>query len=339
MIDDSKRFVLSVQTGTVIEPPAIEISNEQVINNNQNPDYFIGIADIMGFKNLIRNPRDGLDFYSHMEKIHLTLEWCTREIQSLWDMKSSTYGAPVRTRGYVSYGDPGDSYDNSNYWESINEIAHSMYFFSDTIFYCLKAKKTVEQQIVQLRAMCQVMNSFIVLPALYKKSNYQIINRGGIAFGPAYIDLKNKIFFGDPIINAYELSEAQQWMGAAIHHSVNKIVTQGKKAPHFLVGFDAPLIQYNVPLKRQYRLKNKDIKFALNWYQSHRALPEYKPEIRQYLNNRPLWTDVMDGNILRYNWDANEDTHKKMVKTIDFAKKIEDSFNRSRKYCKVEVSC
>jgi hypothetical protein len=93
---------------------------------------------------------------------------------------------------------------------------------------------------------------------LFETMHYTTRMRAGIAYGDAFIDPKNAMYVGVPIIEAHELEQQQQWSGAALTASaierVPEFVRNGKYA-------DWPVLPYNVPLK-----ENKTFStLAVNW--------------------------------------------------------------------------
>jgi hypothetical protein len=67
--------------------------------------------------------------------------------------------------------------------------------------------------------------------------------RLGVAYGECYIHKKFNVYIGKPIIDAYQLSEAQDWIGGAIHNTcINLPITKS-------------IIDYIVPLKEECEVK------------------------------------------------------------------------------------
>lgn len=93
--------------------------------------------------------------------------------------------------------------------------------------------------------------------------------RAGIAYGDAFIDPKNAMYVGEPIIDAYLLEQQQQWSGAALTKSAYERVPEFARKGRFA---DWPILPYNVPLK-----DNKAIStLAVNWtYGIHNQLTFY----------------------------------------------------------------
>lgn len=63
--------------------------------------------------------------------------------------------------------------------------------------------------------------------------------RVGVAFGEMYVDTSQNIVLGQPLVDAFDLEEAQNWVGGAFHFSVPLNVIHG----------DGMAVEYAVPLK------------------------------------------------------------------------------------------
>ncbi len=245
------------------------------------------------------------------------------------------------TKYYRGGGDPGSPVLNEQYWFYVKSAVESTQFFSDSMFFFLESSEDEIEKIVQLRAMSSIMNSLLVLPALYRDEHspfFQLINRGAISLGQCEIHEEENIFFGTAINDAYNLCNAQDWMGGYLHHSANEVAEKGANDPHNLVGFDAPLYEYDFNLiwKRDLDPEEftergyKDLRYSLNWYQSHPSIEKYCPEASKYNKPRPLWMDIMKGNILYYpDWPK---IPAKKENTVDFARKIDKEYESSLKY-------
>jgi class 3 adenylate cyclase len=60
----------------------------------------------------------------------------------------------------------------------------------------------------------------LILQSLRKtRSGLRFPLRAGIAYGPVIISPEEQIYLGMPIVDAYRLQEAQEWVGAACHQS------------------------------------------------------------------------------------------------------------------------
>ena len=77
--------------------------------------------------------------------------------------------------------------------------------------------------------------------------------RGAIAHGKFYFNLEEYLFLGKPLITAYKLGEACQWLGIVVDDSVAKMAEK--------LAINEIIIQWNVPLK-----KNKVQRlYVINW--------------------------------------------------------------------------
>lgn len=70
--------------------------------------------------------------------------------------------------------------------------------------------------------------------------------RGGISYGEAYINSKNSLFVGTPIIEAYRLEQSQQWAGAALTKAAVERIPEVARSGRFA---DWWIIPYPVPVK------------------------------------------------------------------------------------------
>ncbi len=79
---------------------------------------------------------------------------------------------------------------------------------------------------------------------------FQMPLRGGIAFGDLYSNPQTNICLGRALTTAYELEQAQAWIGVALHPSVQDQfpdILSPNKAPHGLL--DDIFLKYPVPMK------------------------------------------------------------------------------------------
>ncbi len=71
------------------------------------------------------------------------------------------------------------------------------------------------------------LNGYAELEHLARWFHYHLIKesipvRGAISYGEFYCDQENNLFFGKPLIEAYEYGEAQDWLGLIICPSAEK---------------------------------------------------------------------------------------------------------------------
>jgi hypothetical protein len=310
-------------------------------NTGDPSDHFIALMDILGFTNLIEKQRPGLCELQQLKIIYDTLDADFYYLKDFLKKKGTVKGGMtenVKFQNLPTHAvDPDKEEKDPNYWDYYETISKNMVHFSDTILLFLKASDNEEAGVTQLKAMCDVVSDLTVMCALYPpgKDRFQIMLRGAVAYGPSYIDLEKNIFIGQPIIDAHNLSEGQEWMGSSLHPSAESIAEHAEEMGAGLAGFNGPLFRYKVPLKCEYRkyLKKRgeaEPVFALNWVQTHPSLRKYRPEIEDYDYPRPLWEDLMESNILKYkDWGQVEEYRDNMTA---FAHAIFNEFDGSPKY-------
>ncbi len=77
--------------------------------------------------------------------------------------------------------------------------------------------------------------------------------RGSISYGEFYADKDNSLFFGKPLIEAYEYGEAQDWLGFILCPSVeNILISQG-----FFSDQSSAYVYSNIPYKKVLCNKSK----------------------------------------------------------------------------------
>ena len=110
--------------------------------------------------------------------------------------------------------------------------------FSDTVFIY-----TLEDTIDCYRNLCATVASllFVTMPVSHTRV------RCGISYGEAFIDKKNGIYVGKPIIEGHELESVQQWSGGAFTKEAVAQLPEGAQIGHFYDWFTIP---YKVPLKK-----------------------------------------------------------------------------------------
>jgi len=133
------------------------------------------------------------------------------------------------------------------------------------------------------------------------------------------------LFFGPSIIDAYELAEAQNWAGAAIHPSVN-IDEMFEGDASQVVGFDNLLYEYgSIPLDKNRDKYQNNVRYALNWVMGHKAGIAWFPEIKK---RKPLARDVVH-HLGKINWEGRLE---KRNNTMLFAATICDDYSNSKHY-------
>jgi len=105
--------------------------------------------------------------------------------------------------------------------------------------------------------------------------------RVGIAFGDMFIDAANGIIVGEPLVHAYELEQAQEWVGGAFHSSV----------PREHVHSSGSAVEYAVPLK----VGGEVFSLSLDWCAPAAIAPE---ELRTH--NQQLAEEAFDWYLATY---------------------------------------
>lgn len=110
--------------------------------------------------------------------------------------------------------------------------------------------------------------------------------RGGIAYGECVLDLTNRIFVGQPIVDANQTEGSQEWVGAALHESCHAHPFVGDR-----IGATYDVCRYDVPVKEG----RPQPQFAIDWPRdaynaigllnaARNAHPPSKNDAAKYLN-------------------------------------------------------
>lgn len=83
--------------------------------------------------------------------------------------------------------------------------------------------------------------------------------RAGISYGDIFIDEKNEIYVGQPLIEAFKLEQDQDWSGGCLTDSAKNHIPKDA-----IEEFNWYLIHYYVPLKSK-RGKSPEKKLAVDW--------------------------------------------------------------------------
>ena len=114
------------------------------------------------------------------------------------------------------------------------------------------------------QALIQIASLAIFMHGLQNK----LLFRGAIACGEVVADLDKSIFFGNPIIDAYFLEEAQKWFGISIHHSA-ELHPKDRRTAKQITEDDVPFTTgYSVPLKNN---QTEDLS-VINWASAAKTL-------------------------------------------------------------------
>lgn len=306
-------------TGNVtLSPTPLERTNifriySDKIDNKEpkESNYLIGYLDILGFKDMIdNNPLNTV--YNSVHRVFK-------------DLKDALDGKETKsfTRGDIpSHIEP--------YVKQLQLINSGSFIFSDTVIFFIESPEEEEESIKKFEALCWLMNKYIVKSILTPrdkdgkptKAIKSVAFRGAISYGPCIMDTADAIFLGQPIIDAYELAESQNWMGGIVDKSIDKkwvreIVGVDKKM------FDKEIFDYCVPSCHQ------PTKYALNWPQAHHDFFRWQ-KMGIPLNSGPTIEDLT-GHINRHGWGDQEE---KKENTLKFARVVckECEYERAHRY-------
>lgn len=80
--------------------------------------------------------------------------------------------------------------------------------------------------------------------------------RGGIAYGDCVLNRETRTFVGQPIVQAYQVEQSQEWLGAAIHETALNHKRLGT-----LIQCTEDVIKYAIPVKP----KAPALDYAIHW--------------------------------------------------------------------------
>lgn len=197
-----------------------------------NHPCFVGFFDIMGFRNMVRSlPEE--EIYNKMRMI--------KDILSFSDKQ-------VFTRPDTKKGD-----------EDIYTLRS--YIFSDSIILFSRTDSVGDGKLLLSQASL-IMGSCLA---------EGIPLKGALSFGDMVTDHKRQIFFGQPLIDAYELQEQLYLYGAILDESIVTFFDENK------VDISMLTLDYNVPFKTKF-----------NTYKLINIVPAWPDKIelhRQSINN------------------------------------------------------
>jgi hypothetical protein len=270
--------------------------------------FLISFMDILAFRLLV-NHEDIDTIYNSLNRIIVNLR--------------NLYSNEEPNESYAIYDDSGSIIRGPIPSPIYSRRILQRYFtnFSDSIILYIKLDGNYKEDIEKLKSICWVSNIFISKSILDTNSSdhVKIAMRCGIAMGYARINQAKGIHVGQPIIDAYELCEHQQWMGGAIHPSVPQEFCEE------LVGFNNELYKYKVPIKPKKEEKhpyNIKSQYALNWVYHH---PSLKRWVKDKLREGPTLIDI-GGHVKRYKWESRN-RYEKGINTLNFVKQIDKEWN------------
>jgi hypothetical protein len=190
-------------------------------------DRFVGFFDVMGFSGMVR---DAGDDHGHLYAVMLGLHEIARLAEKLFAR--------------------GDQYRQVLSRSSTFSGQLKAVQFSDSIVVFTADASSASSLLIQMASQMFFLHAL----------RHGVIVRGAIARGSVTTDFTHSIFFGQAIVDAYRLEEAQQWFGIAIHPSAEQSVPEDVAE---LGNDEIPLVEtFEVTLRGQEAAKPISV---INW--------------------------------------------------------------------------
>jgi hypothetical protein len=185
----------------------------------------VAVCDILGFSNLVET--------SDLDTVVIkAVEWFRKALHHSLHKKNFPQEIPV--------------------FKELESHEHiGVAWFSDTIFFYTKGD--TDDSIRELLA---------TVAWLLFETHMQGVTRVrvGIAYGDVFIDPDNSLYVGQPIIEAHQLEQQQQWSGGALAESAYERIPLVARSGQYA---DWWIVPYEVPLKE----KGPTNMLAVNWNQ------------------------------------------------------------------------
>jgi hypothetical protein len=192
-------------------------------------ERYVAFIDIMGFRNfLLKTPTDKV--YRIMRALHDRARLAEKQARGMLGVSAAATPIFERERKGTEF---------------IRVVQ-----FSDSIVAFTRDASSISSIAIRLASM-----GFI-----FEGISARIPLRGAIARGECTVDFRHSIFFGQPIVDAYELSEDQQWYGVVEHENCEP-KQEGEASVAEIQSDEVSLSEpHYVPLKSG----NRDL-CVLNW--------------------------------------------------------------------------
>jgi hypothetical protein len=152
------------------------------------------------------------------------------------------------------------------------------YHFSDTLLFW---SQPVDSSDAEFEVHIS-MHFYHFLAELVSRALFQRIPlRGAVAFGATFADPVAGIVVGRPVVDAYRLEQAQEWIGIALHNSCLA------RPLHKEVGFF--IVRYSIPLKKGATVESAA---AIDWTTPLRVSAQNFERLRGF-NPRERFAAVM----------------------------------------------
>jgi hypothetical protein len=218
---------------------------------------FIVFMDIMGFKNMVYNSSNE-DLLFTMKKLSASIKQIDMDFKKIVEGKeihSTLYeNAVIKT---VIFSDSILLISNDDSVISFAKIIRAVqYFFGSAIFHVIPIK-------------------------------------GAMAYGMQTADLEDSLYFGKPIIEAWEFQNDLYMYGVVLHNSVEEYLDSHFHEINDIIGKDN-IIKYETPFK-----KENISRYVINWLY-HFNLPGRKYISRQVKNSIDQLFIFAPENVTRY---------------------------------------
>jgi len=155
--------------------------------------------------------------------------------------------------------------------------------FSDSIVFFSKSDSILD------------FNTFIytIAYAFKKILEKNIPVKAGVAYGKSSVDKQKNIFFGQPIIDAFNMEEDLNYLGIVCHHSIDNYISKLNNNPIMGIGLHIDYLLHSglTPLKSG-KIQHTNI----NWFSSYLDNLSYK-KVEEILESLKL---TMSGSPRRY---------------------------------------
>jgi hypothetical protein len=214
------------------------------------PERFVFYCDILGFKNLVlRGPLEKMvslfvDIYSTIGRTAIAHASRQADAISVADI--------AERQDAIESSDP-----QAKRAAFESETRTTLLLMSDSVvIYSEPLKRDDARFFRELSSMVRIARK--VLETLL---DHNLPSRGALSFGEFYVDAANSIYVGKALVEAYELAESQEWIGAVIGQSLTEDLSEMNRTfpadewqkHRWLAMSNWDYLLYDVPVKKQTR--------------------------------------------------------------------------------------
>ena len=235
-----------------------------VVSGIKPQPYYVAFCNVLGFKDIIRNATD-------LRVLHRDYDELINEAQRLAQTYMTTSVSGQQLLFSCEFGHSHFS-DTVILWsERINQ-----HMSSDPLEMALMPNglqsngittpDTLPSEIMAAadRAMdTGFFMSLLFLMTIGLKRRFPL--RMGVAYGDCIMDREKAIYLGQPIVDAHQTEQCQDWIGAGVHPSC-ETSPRGPHLSSLICAGSRVLVDCEIPLKPCAVTTNKDVpRLALNW--------------------------------------------------------------------------